>query len=146
MTASFVSSQPRTKPFLKNGATARVSIIMSSVILAIVDDLMFTSKIKTTAGLLGVAVAFARSRDSALIEMRKSSPSLVIFDLNGKATDPLGTLAAMHADPGLAAIPTIGFVSHVQTDLIDAARQAGVGEVMARSAFTARLAEIIRSG
>jgi hypothetical protein len=77
---------------------------------------MFTSKIKTTAGLLGVAVAFARSRDSALIEMRKSSPSLVIFDLNGKATDPLGTLAAMHADPGLAAIPTIGFVSHVQAE------------------------------
>jgi PleD family two-component response regulator len=107
---------------------------------------MFTSKIKTTAGLLGVAVAFARSRDAALIEMRKSSPSLVIFDLNGKATDPLGTLAAMHADPGLASIPTIGFVSHVQTDLIDAARQAGVGDVMARSAFTARLADIIKSG
>jgi PleD family two-component response regulator len=107
---------------------------------------MFTSKIKTTAGLLGVPVAFARSRDSALTEMRKRTPSLVIFDLNGKGTDPLGTLAAMHGDPGLAAIPTIGFVSHVQSDLIDAARLAGVGEVLARSAFTARLADIIKSG
>ena len=52
----------------------------------------------------------------------------------------------MHADPELAAIPTIGFVSHVQAELIDAAREAGVGEVMARSAFTARLADIIKSG
>ena len=107
---------------------------------------MFTSKIKTTAGLLGVPVAFARSRDSALTDMRKSQPSLVIFDLNGKGTDPLGTLAAMHADPVLAEIPTIGFVSHVQSDVIDAARSAGVGEVMARSAFTARLADILKSG
>lgn len=107
---------------------------------------MFASKIKTTAGLLGVPVAFARSRDSALTDMRKSRPSLVIFDLNGKGTDPLGTLAAMHADPDLAAIRTIGFVSHVQSDVIDAARSAGVGEVLARSAFTARLADILKSG
>ncbi len=41
---------------------------------------------------------------------------------------------------------TIGFVSHVQSDVIDAARSAGVGEVLARSAFTARLADILKSG
>ena len=43
------------------------------------------------------------------------------------------------------AIRTVGYASHVQTDVIDAARQAGVDEVMARSAFTARLAEILAS-
>ncbi len=104
---------------------------------------MFTSKIKTTAGQIGVPVAFARSSGAALDQMRKDAPSLVIFDLNSTRTDPLGTVAAMRRDPALASIPTVGFVSHVQTDLIDAARQAGVGEVMARSAFTARLAEIL---
>jgi hypothetical protein len=31
----------------------------------------------------------------------------------------------------------------VQTDVIEAARQAGVGEVMARSAFTQKLPEIL---
>jgi len=113
------------------------------VILAVVDDLMFTSKIKATAGQVGVPVAFARSSGAALDQMRKDAPSLVIFDLNSTRTDPLGTVAAMRRDPALASIPTVGFVSHVQTDLIDAARQAGVGEVLARSAFTARLAEIL---
>jgi CheY-like chemotaxis protein len=106
---------------------------------------MFTSKIKTTAGQLGVPVTFARSGSAALEQMRKDAPSLVIFDLNSARTDPLGTVAAMRRDPALAAIPTVGFVSHVQTDLIEAARQAGVSDVMARSAFTARLAEILRS-
>jgi hypothetical protein len=38
------------------------------VILAVVDDLMFTSKIKTTAGQLGVPVVFAQ------IEQRRAGP------------------------------------------------------------------------
>lgn len=107
---------------------------------------MFTSKIRTAAAQLGVAVTFARSAEAALAEMRKSAPSLVIFDLNSLRTDPLGTVAAMKQDAVLAAIPTVGFVSHVQTDVIDAARRAGVGEVLARSAFTQRLGDILKSG
>ena len=114
------------------------------MILAVLDDLMFTSKIKTAAGQLGVAVSFARSRDAALAEMRKSAPALVIFDLNNPRTDPLGTVGAMKGDPALAAIATLGYASHVQTDVINAARQAGVGEVLARSAFTMRLADILQ--
>jgi len=116
------------------------------MILAVLDDLMFTSKIKTTATPLGLAVVFARSSEAALAEMRKARPALVIFDLNNPRTDPLGTVRAMKSDAALASIPTLGFVSHVQTDLIDAARQAGVGEVLARSAFAGGLAEILVSG
>jgi CheY-like chemotaxis protein len=114
------------------------------MILAVLDDLMFSSKIKTTATQLGVPLTFARSSAAALAEMRKTAPSLVIFDLNNPRTDPLGTVAAMHADPVLAAIPTVGFVSHVDTAVINAARQAGVTEVLARSAFTMQLAEILK--
>jgi PleD family two-component response regulator len=113
------------------------------MILAIVDDLMFSSKIKTAASQLGVAVAFARSSAAALATMRERAPTLVILDLNNPRTDPLGTVAAMKRDPATASIRTVGYASHVQTDVIDAARQAGVDEVMARSAFTARLAEIL---
>jgi PleD family two-component response regulator len=114
------------------------------MILAVLDDLMFTSKIKTTAAQLGVAVTFARSREAALDAMRGAPPALVILDLNNTRTDPLGIVAAMRGDPALAAIPTIGYVSHVQTELIDAARKGGVGEVLARSAFTQQLPDILR--
>ena len=113
------------------------------MILAILDDLMFTSKIKTAANGLAVPVTFVRSSAAALAEMRKSAPSLVILDLNNPRTDPLGTVRSMKADPALAPIPTVGFVSHVQTELIDAARQAGVTQVMARSAFTDQLPDLL---
>lgn len=116
------------------------------MILAVVDDLIFTSKIRTTAAGLGVTVAFARSPEGALAEMRASAPSLVIFDLNSQRTDPLGTVAAMKKDEALASIPAVGFVSHVQGDLIEAARKAGVDEVLSRSAFTQRLGEILTKG
>lgn len=113
------------------------------MILAVLDDLMFTSKIRTTAGQLGVDVTFARSADAALAEMRKTPPALVIFDLNNPRTSPLAIVATMKQDPALAEIPTVGYASHVQTDVIDAARQAGVGHVLARSAFTAQLPQIL---
>jgi CheY-like chemotaxis protein len=102
------------------------------VILAVLDDLLFTSKIRTAAAALGVTVEFARSSAAALDRMRAANPALVIFDLNNPRTDPLGTVAAMKRDPALAAMPTLGFVSHVQTDLISAARAAGVETVLAR--------------
>jgi len=114
------------------------------MIIAVLDDLMFTSKIKTTAGQLGVAVTFARSADAALGEMRKAAPSLVILDLNNARTNPLGIVASMKQDPALASVPTIGYASHVQVDVINAARQAGVGEVLARSAFTQQLPDLLK--
>ena len=101
------------------------------------------SKIRGAAGQLGIPVSFARSAEAALAEMRKNAPRLVILDLNNPRTDPLGTVGSMRADVALAAIPTVGFVSHVQTDVIEAARRAGVSEVLARSAFAERLPQIL---
>jgi CheY-like chemotaxis protein len=117
-----------------------------SVVLAIVDDLMFTSKIKAAASGLGVALIFARSAGAALEQMRQTTPALVILDLNGTRTDPIAFIAGMKRDPALATIPTVGFVSHVRTDVIEAARAAGVDQVLARSAFTEQLAEILQRG
>ena len=107
---------------------------------------MFTSRIKTAASRLGVAVTFTRSSEGAVAEIQQAAPSLVILDLDSPRTRPLDILAWMKADEALAAIPTVGFVSHVHTDVIDAARKAGVGDVLARSAFTQQLADILTRG
>jgi PleD family two-component response regulator len=116
------------------------------VILAILDDLMFTSKVKAAAAHVGVPISFARSSDAALAEMQSAPPKLVILDLNNPRTDPLGTVGRMKADPRLTSIPIVGYASHVQTDVIEAARRAGVDDVLARSAFTQRLPEILARG
>jgi PleD family two-component response regulator len=113
------------------------------MILAVLDDLMFASKIRTTASQLGVTVAFARSREAALTALRSERPTLVILDLNSARVEPMGIVTDMKADAALADIATIGFASHVQTAVIEQARAGGVSEVMARSAFTQRLPELL---
>ena len=116
------------------------------MVLVAVDDLLFSSKIRATAKLAGVELAFARQPGEILEQARALKPALVIFDLNSGKTDPIATIAALKADPSLASIRTIGFASHVHTALITAAREAGADQVLPRSAFAGTLAEILTAG
>jgi DNA-binding NarL/FixJ family response regulator len=113
------------------------------MILAAVDDMLFRSKIRTTAKLVGVEVVFARTPEEIVSQARALEPSLVIFDLNSATAQPVDTVATLKGDAELGPMRTLGFVSHVQTELIQAARAAGMDEVMARSAFATRLADIL---
>lgn len=113
------------------------------MVLCLVDDLLFSIKISTAAKALAAPIFFERSPGMALDRVREKQPSLVIFDLNSAKMRPLEIIAQMKGDPVLKAIRTLGYVSHVQTDVIAAARAAGIDEVMARSAFSDRLGQIL---
>ena len=113
------------------------------MVLCLVDDLIFSIKISTAAKALGAPVFFERSAEMALTRIRERQPGLVIFDLNSAKLRPLEIIAQMKADAALGRIRTLGYVSHVHTDVITAARAAGIDEVLARSAFSERLGEIL---
>ena len=115
------------------------------MVLVAVDDLLFSSKIRTVAKQAGVEVVFARTPPEILDQLRTRKPALAIFDLNSSKTDPIGTVHAIRNDPEIAATRIVGFVSHVDAVTIAAARQAGIDDVMARSAFAGQLAEILLS-
>ena len=114
------------------------------MIVVAVDDLMFSSRISSAAKASGVPIRFARSPQAVVDAVRETQARLVILDLNSQRVAPLEAVAALKADTSLAATPTLGFVSHVQADLIARARQAGVDRVMARSAFVAELPELLK--
>jgi PleD family two-component response regulator len=113
------------------------------MILVIVEDLMFRSKISTAAKVAGVAIAAATTAEAALTRAREVKPSLIILDLDSARTQPFEVLKQLAADPELAGIPTLGFVSHVHANAIREARALGIGEVLARSAFAATLPDIL---
>ena len=113
------------------------------MVLCVVDDLIFSIKISTAAKVLGTPVFFERAPAMVLPRIREKRPSLVILDLNSATLAPLKVIAGMKGDPELRDIWTLGYVSHVQTDVIAAARAAGIDEVLARSAFSDRLGEIL---
>jgi CheY-like chemotaxis protein len=113
------------------------------MILVVVDDLLFRSKISSAAKATGVQIKAATSLDAALERAREERPSLIVLDLDSARTQPLELLRRLADDPQLADVPTVGFVSHVHADLIRGARDAGIGEVLARSAFVAALPRIL---
>ena len=114
------------------------------MILCAIDDLIFSIKISTAARHVGAELFFERTAGGIVPRAREKRPTLIIFDLNSRVLAPLDAIAALKADPELRGIRTLGFVSHVDSDTIAAARSAGVDQVMARSAFAERLGEILK--
>ena len=114
------------------------------MILCAVDDLLFSVRISTAAKALGVDVYFERAADGVVPRAREKRPALVIFDLNSRTLRPMEAIAALKVDEALKDIRTLGYVSHVDADTVAAAREAGIDEVLARSAFTMQLGEILQ--
>lgn len=116
---------------------------MGKYVIAVVDDMFFASKIRATAEGMNLNVRFVRSAEALLKAAREELPSLVIADLHSQKCDPFNLAEQLKADEQLRAVPVLGFFSHVQTELQQRAQQAGFDRVLPRSAFSARLPEIL---
>jgi CheY-like chemotaxis protein len=113
-------------------------------ILAVMTDLFFMIQINDAAKKLGMKAEMVQDSTKVLDRIREARPALIIFDLNCAAADPIGAIQQIANDPEMSGIPTVGFVSHVQTALKLTAEQNGCGLVLARSAFAQNLPEILR--
>jgi CheY-like chemotaxis protein len=113
------------------------------MILALVDDLLFLSKIQQTAQHLGVTVKTAQPAD-LLRPGIEDAPNALLIDLNHRSGKALEVLRTLKCDAKTKGIPIIGFVSHVQNEVIAAARKAGCDLVLARSAFTSQLPSLLQ--
>jgi hypothetical protein len=103
-------------------------------ILLLCRDLMFLSKVTATARSAGVAVQVVRDPT-----MLPAVGTRLLADLNQDGA--LEAAATWKAATGGA---VVGFVSHVDTAVIQRARDAGLDEVVPRSRFTADLPRIVR--
>jgi PleD family two-component response regulator len=115
-------------------------------VVAAVEDLLFRSKISETADTLGVEAVFPRSPKRFVDEAQGTPPDLLILDLNSMRFEPLKLLREIKSVETLRGVPVVGFLSHVQKELAINARESGCDRVMARSAFTRDLPEILAGG
>lgn len=112
-------------------------------IVAIVDDLIFASRIRAVAAVVGSEVVFLKN--SNLEALPNNSPvSLVIVDLQAQAAQLSDLMKSLRENAQTHDAPVIGFFSHVQMQLKRDAEAAGLTRVLPRSAFTAKLAEILQ--
>jgi PleD family two-component response regulator len=113
-------------------------------ILAVVEDLMFTVKIADAAKRAGLEVEFVKSERDVIEKAAQEKPLLIILDLNFNAVEPLKLISKMKSDGEMKQISVIGYLSHVQGELKQQAQEAGANIVMARSAFSQNLQQILK--
>jgi len=112
-------------------------------VLAVLSDLFFSVKINDAAKRAGMTVEFVKDEHDVLIKA-KSKPSLIIFDLNFESVDPLGLITKLKNSAELKDISVIGYLSHVQGELKQKAHETGCDMVLARSAFSQNLQQILK--
>ncbi len=112
-------------------------------ILAVVDDLFFTVKINESAKRSGFDVEFLKSEKDVL-EKAKERPLLIIIDLNNNSVPALKLIGKLKGNGEFKGISIIGYLSHVQGELKQKALEAGANMVLARSAFSQNLPQILK--
>lgn len=110
-------------------------------VIAVVDDVFFAARIRETARQVNVEVELtpaARLSD----RLARGAADAVILDLGAPAA--LDSLRTLRANPATASARVVAFASHVAAATIQAARSGGCNEVLARSAFTRQLPDLLR--
>jgi PleD family two-component response regulator len=115
----------------------------NKTVLAVVNDLFFSVKISDAAKRAGMPVEFIKD-EKEVIAKAKTRPTLIIFDLNFADVQPLKLISELKSGSDFKGISVIGYLSHVQADLKLQAQEAGCDMVMARSAFSQNLPQILK--
>jgi PleD family two-component response regulator len=112
-------------------------------ILAAVTDLFFSVKLTDAAKRAGLSLEFVKDSNE-ILEKAKTLPSLIIFDLNFEAVNPVTLITKLKGSSETKGISLIGYLSHIQVDLKQQAQEAGCDMVLARSAFSQNMPQIFK--
>lgn len=113
---------------------------MKPVVVVLVNDLIFESKVRACARAVEVEVRVLRAappEPSATTEYAGA-----IVDLHLESSDPIEFVREWKAR--CPDDPIVGFFSHVHADVARRARAAGCDDVLPRSTFVEKLPEILR--
>jgi len=105
--------------------------------------LFFSVKLTEAAKRCGLALEFVKDPEEVL-EKAKEKPTLIVFDLNFDAAEPVSLIAKLKSNAVTKGVSLLGYLSHIQVELKQSAQDAGCDMVMARSAFSLNLTQIFK--
>lgn len=111
-------------------------------VLALVDDLMFLSRIREAARTTALDVRPVRGAVE-LVGAAREGARLVLVDADSGRLPWKEAVRALRAEPGGDRVPVVAFLSHVHADHADEARAAGCSRILARGAFVRELPRIL---
>ena len=117
------------------------------MILIIVDDLFFLTKIQTTLKHLDLPSRVLTQR-TAVQDYRQSAdtPLFALVDLPLRADDAVAMIRALRTTESAWPCTILAFGAHVAVDIRQQALEAGADRVVAKSTFAQQLPELIQQG
>lgn len=116
---------------------------MNQIVISVVDDMFFASKIRAVAEAVGAEISSPRSQEAIVSKARATKPRLILIDLHNQRIDPIALARELKSDKDLQSIRLLGFFSHVQTELQRNAIAAGFDQVIPRSVFARDLPKLL---
>lgn len=114
----------------------------NKTVLALVDDLFWRAKIEHATKSAQANIVFLSDPGELAGAADPGRVGAVLVDLSLR-NDPFPALAAWKVAPETKGIPVIGYYEHLRRDLKEKATEAGLDQVLPRSSFAERLADII---
>jgi len=112
-------------------------------VIAVLDDMFFSSKIREAAKSTGVKVEIVKNTNGLIKSLTSAPPTLIIVDLNVKKLIPLDLIKELRSFEELKKVPTLGYLPHVEEGLKEEAIKAGFDVVMPRSRFSRELVTLL---
>jgi len=109
--------------------------------IAIVSDLIFTTRITGTAKKVGAKCEIVSNPSALQSALDADEPRAVLVDMNCDGISPEEAIRTVKSQFPDARV--VAFFSHVQTEIGDQARAAGADDVWPRSAFVQRLPQVL---
>lgn len=120
--------------------------IIRAMILYAAADLVWATRIKSTAESLGIPCRPARTPEMLRARLDEGPVRAILLDLDdpAQAFALLEVLRGEHAGPLELGVRVVVWGPHVATDLFERARREGADEVMARGSFSSTLPGLLR--
>lgn len=112
-------------------------------VVAVLDDIFFSSKIREAAKQANVNLEILKNTEGIIEALSSTQPKLIIVDLNSKKLSPLALIREIKSNSDLQAVHILGYLPHVEEDLKKEALLTGCDVVMPRSRFSKELVEIL---
>ena len=118
---------------------------MSREVVAYVEDVFYTAKIREVARAQSRDVRFVRDQQALDRRLGGPAPGMVIMDLTAELLRPLDMLRKIKENPEWRTARIVAYASHDRAELIEEASQLGADTVLPKTDFARQLADILQN-
>ena len=123
---------------------AQINQKSEKVVLVVVSDVFFYTKIRDALLPLGYVLERARTQKDVRMKATALGPTAVILNMNDDKLDAFLALEQLKADRQLSVLPVLAFANHEEVDTWRRAKELGVTKIVSRNEFSSRTRDLVQ--